>query len=442
MVSIILSIIVNNIIDMNLNKDVDANANDSTKIKVKRITERHRRVSKMHDIPINNLIHDDIDLYFDDDCQNINDNSDDDGKDDIHSCKLLFDNIEKYDYKSVIQCLQNNFPNCEYLKKKISNNDIMLYYSKCRYISVILFNKLVKGSKYKKYGDVYHIKKINNEKYFMIIEFKNKFNKIEKRNKLYDDKNVIHVSNSYKEAIQLCELYLCDNSILNESIKYDNKYFHDSKYYPQRSSKYIKMVQNYMSKLHPLNRIRFLFIGSIVLYTHNLRMMNDIDAIIIDEVNNIGDIDDIKLPKLHFIDFSKQSQFPTWWSKHLKDIAKKVGAKCIQDIVFNPKYHYYYNGIKIMSLDVDIVKRRLRNRPKACADLIMIKRLLSNYDKKIGVQIVSKITQNRRRYNDEKQFIDTVQYALSTRYRLFLDISSIKEYVKIENGLDRPLFSK
>ena len=48
-----------------------------------------------------------------------------------------------------------------------------------------------------------------------------------------------------------------------------------------------------------------------------------------------------------------------------------------EDVVFNPKYHFYFFGLKMHLIEFEIIKRIYRFKPSAWADLVMIKKKLN-----------------------------------------------------------------
>jgi hypothetical protein len=187
--------------------------------------------------------------------------------------------------------------------------------------------------------------------------------------------------------------------------------------------------------------------------------MNDLDLY----VHHVDEDIQMKLEEFHtnseyeFMEFRVKGtdNWPHYWDGWLDEWAEKCGAKYFEEILGNPKYHFYFLGVKIISLDCDIQRRIARNRPRATADLIALrkrykinirvpapdkisyeyesvsgknedeirevlaKNLESEYDAKNGeIKMVVK--------NDIGRFLETVQWALSERYKMTFSIDEIK----------------
>lgn len=202
----------------------------------------------------------------------------------------------------------------------------------------------------------------------------------------------------------------------------------------------------------------FMIYSSTVLFSYGLRPLNDIDIFIDDNLpDNI-----LQIIKRDLVD--SDTRFPfidttirkfRWgtdsWDLWINKWAKLFGAKSINHCVFDPTYHYYFMGLKILCIEADIVRRLERNRPRAVADLLMInhklgyifdfkpiptnsiifvdysfntsrlKNLVFKFDK--GDEIVCHIE------TDINRFINTILWFLKTKYKFKLlskeDILSI-----------------
>ncbi len=88
-------------------------------------------------------------------------------------------------------------------------------------------------------------------------------------------------------------------------------------------------------------------------------------------------------------------------------------------------------GVKMMILDSDIVRRNVRYRPAAVADLIIVNKLLN---KKIKINKIKK--ESLKLGEVEKivpdKFLNTVQCWLAKRYQTKMSITELKKLVKFE----------
>ena len=123
------------------------------------------------------------------------------------------------------------------------------------------------------------------------------------------------------------------------------------------------------------------------------------------------------------------------------------------------KYHFYFLGVKIISLECDIIRRIERNRPRAIADLIALRKRyyfkidIPSIPSKIKtyVSIVDKSEDEIRSYihsggvlneknkeilvesdSDIDKFIGTIIFALETRYKMIFTSDEIKKELNMQ----------
>ncbi len=180
---------------------------------------------------------------------------------------------------------------------------------------------------------------------------------------------------------------------------------------------------------------RFIIMGSAVLYSHGLRNCNDIDGYIVNsetyKTANFMDLVDRYFKskdKLYFYDITMKNtnEYEPWWEDFLNKVANGCHANVFDDVVINPKYHYYFMGIKVINMDCDYHKRLLRNKPASTTDLIVINKLLR---KKYKIPEIPDKTFDGKIIN-ENTFLSTIKYYLSNRYKINYSIDDIKKVIK------------
>jgi hypothetical protein len=205
------------------------------------------------------------------------------------------------------------------------------------------------------------------------------------------------------------------------------------------------------------DRSQFMLFSSVVLYLLGHRGMNDLDLYIHTVSNEtIEKLDTLKSNELfNFLEFKVKntSNWPNYWNTWLDSWAQKSGAKYFEEILGNPRFHFYFLGVKVISLDCDVVRRIERNRPRAVADLIALKKryqykvlIPSIPEKSIKyIHIDDKSEEDIKKLIDEggilnelnkeismetiveqSKFISTIIYALQTRYKMIFTIDEIK----------------
>jgi hypothetical protein len=205
-------------------------------------------------------------------------------------------------------------------------------------------------------------------------------------------------------------------------------------------------------------QFQFILFSSVVLYLLGHRLANDIDLYIhtspteiVEKINELNTNKDYS-----FIEYKlKNSEnWPNYWDEWLDKWAQKCGAKYFEEILANSKYHFYFLGVKVISLDCDIVRRLERNRPRAVADLIALRK---RYQYRIDIppipdkltKYISIVDKAEREINelinqggilneknkeimiiydsDINKFIGTIIYALELRYKMIFTVDQIKK---------------
>jgi len=115
-----------------------------------------------------------------------------------------------------------------------------------------------------------------------------------------------------------------------------------------------------------------------------------------------------------------------------KDWPNLYNSDSMTDTFFNPKHHFYFLGIKIISFNADVKRRIKRSRPAAYADLIAIIDILGI---EIGVPCLpSGFWKNHVYYEftdkEIKKLYGTIKWYLKTRYDMIYDIEQIKKIIK------------
>lgn len=232
-----------------------------------------------------------------------------------------------------------------------------------------------------------------------------------------------------------------------------------------------KMFLKYRSWLNDningKDQMQFMLYSSIVLYLIGNRSMNDLDLYIHTISNDIIELlNEFKTNnKYSYIEYNIKGteKWPTYWDIWLDEWARKCGAKYFEEILGNPRYHFYFLGVKIISLECDIVRRLERKRPRAIADLIALRKRypiqinippISN--KKITyIHIKDKSQEEIQEYidkgakpsnvndelmieedNDIEKTINTIINALNVRYKMTFTEIDIKRELNMDIGLN------
>jgi len=238
-------------------------------------------------------------------------------------------------------------------------------------------------------------------------------------------------------------LHVSDNS--NQSYEYAGIFFHENSIHfleKQKSWRLLEMskainnfnkIKEFMYGYSMLELEKLLLNSSVVLFSHGIREANDIDGILL----NSNSIDDDKIKDLNkdgTIDISYK--FNDEWLTELNSRAKIMGATDYTELVLNPKYYYYFMGLKILRLKYDIKIRFIRERPAQLTDLLIIRQMfMLNYKLSIPEQ-TKKFNDKDNTTNitdvDTNRYLETIKFYLKIRYKIDLTIEQIKVWINME----------
>jgi hypothetical protein len=231
----------------------------------------------------------------------------------------------------------------------------------------------------------------------------------------------------------------------------------------ERSKKMFLKYKNWLYNNVPLEKqCSFMLFSSIVLYLIGNREMNDLDLYIdfVDKeiAEKVKEFDEDETYK--YIEYKlKGSEYikdwPLHWNSWLDEWARKSGAKYFEEVVSCQRFHFYFLGVKVISLNCDIQRRIVRNRPRATADLIALrKRYVIPKFPKIPIpesfkyefqsvvdkteEEIRELISNGAEYiqenkevkitikNDIDKFINTVIWALKERYKMIFTVDEVR----------------
>ena len=280
-------------------------------------------------------------------------------------------------------------------------------------------------------------------------------------NDVINNEYCIYIPNT-KEEICICSSLFFSQNSLSFMEKQNFDYFlikemDDSK---KMFLKYRNWLNNNVDICY---QSQFMLFSSIVLYLLGHRQMSDLDLYIHDIPDELKEkTKEFSTNTIFsYIDYSIKNteKWPRHWDTWLDIWAQKCGAKYFEEILGNPKYHFYFLGVKIISLDCDVVRRLERCRPRAVADLISLKKrysydviiptineksykyisILDKSENEINELIKEGGILNEKNsevcieyYTDIPKFINTVIYALHTRYRMTFSINEIKRELNMD----------
>ena len=262
-------------------------------------------------------------------------------------------------------------------------------------------------------------------------EFKTKLRSFWKTNEVrpYD---ILHINDFFQETVDYATIYLNKNSLDLLTKQNIIQLIRNNSY---QQLVYINTLKKSLyENFSQSELINFIFLSSIILYAYGLRKFNDIDGFIYPMITKNKDFDD-RYNKLY--DVSSNSFLPCVdisyeGSKAYGDYIIKFYDKLgymfdkikYEDVVFNPKYHFYFFGLKMHLIEFEIIKRIYRFKPSAWADLVMIKN-------KLNYPIVFPKIPEKIKYRDNKidknRLIETILCYIKMRYYTYYKKEDIEK---------------
>lgn len=279
----------------------------------------------------------------------------------------------------------------------------------------------------------------------------------------------VYIPNTKETIWNAASIFFCGKSL--DFIEKQNFDYFLTKDMEKSKKMFLKYRKWLNTNIDYKDQSSFMLFSSIVLYLLGHRSMNDVDLYI----HNISDQLIEKTDQLknnvdyNFVEYNIKNteKWPLYWDIWLDEWAIKCGAKYFEDILCNQKYHFYFLGVKIISLECDIIRRIERNRPRAVADLIALRK---RYHFKINIPPIPRKTKKYISITDKSpveikilidsggilneknkeilvendsdidKFIGTIIYALQTRYKMIFTTEEIKKELNM-GTIDQP-FSK
>lgn len=279
-------------------------------------------------------------------------------------------------------------------------------------------------------------------------EFKTQLRSLWKTNSIrpYD---ILHINDYFQETIDYAGLYLNANSLnllkkqnIKELIKITQ--FKQIVYINTLKK---TLYQNFSQD----DIIRFIFYSSIILFLYGLRRFNDIDGYIYPlknakfdkKYNELFDVSSNSF--IPFLDISYQNSkaFEDYIQIFLNKVAFIYDKIKYEDVVFDPKYHFYFYGIKFQLIEFEIIKRIYRFRPACFADLIVIKERL-NYPIMFP-SIPKQIKHYYKNMVDKDYIIKTIGFYLKKNYginKTYQEIEAMISNFEITSNIDNKNINK
>jgi endonuclease/exonuclease/phosphatase family metal-dependent hydrolase len=245
--------------------------------------------------------------------------------------------------------------------------------------------------------------------------------------RLYD---YIHVNNDDNQAFDYAGIVLNKNSI--KSLKKQQSW---KTFEMMKSITLFNKMKNFLYKYSQKAIENFIIISSGVLFSHGIRQMNDVDGLLLPTTGiQPDDIDGFNIKDELDITYKGTKEYNDNWEQALNDRAKTYGAKDYKELIINPKFHYYFMGLKFIRLKYDLVTRFSRGRPAQITDLLILRQLYNlkyklavpktrtEYDKDSKKDVTKDV--------DYDKFLSTVNWYLKKRYFINISLENTKDWIE------------
>lgn len=260
------------------------------------------------------------------------------------------------------------------------------------------------------WNEIYN--KINNYKsfYFSFVNNNHKINNFIFQTKTYEETLIISRAILNENSIQFMREQLFERFILFK--------------YP---TLFINYRNHINSNFEPIDRHKFLIFSSTIFWSYGIRENNDLDCyishnpLITKTKNFLNKIDFGEKYDIVWIGLFNWNIFSEYL---LKVLCQEYKISSFNELIFNPKYHYYFCGMKMTLLNFEVIRRQFRQRASSIADLIAIKMLLRpnlNYYSE-SINFYKKLLDETYIVKYEnKNIIHTIQNNLKYRHNIILD---------------------
>jgi hypothetical protein len=214
-----------------------------------------------------------------------------------------------------------------------------------------------------------------------------------------DDSNIrgddiIHINDYFYQTLEYAKIYLHAGSINFLSKQNLNGYLDKS---TDRCRLFINTYKKWMiENIRLVDYDRFLLFGSSILYAYGIRNCGDVDGLVSMTEPDATTNNLMEKIASYFYDESTKFFFADlglvgtkyWKSEwNAKDVNWFIlsNIKHQDELIFNPQNHFYFNGIKLLTLEKEIFRKYARGKSKDIGDIIIIEKILNvsfdkNYD--------------------------------------------------------------
>lgn len=238
------------------------------------------------------------------------------------------------------------------------------------------------------------------------------------RNK-YRGNDLVHINDYFYQTVEYSQMIFNNNSLEVISDQDCEKFAKND--YVIANLKMQTLRKVIYSNMSLLEMGRFIAIGGSILYAYGIRSFNDIDSIVLDVDHHktdriVGLTEKFfadKKSKFYFVD----SGIPgsrLWvdkWTNINKIIHNFLNIDGLKELILDPKHYFYHQGIKMVTLEYEIIRKIIRNRTEDHVDFMMLNLL---YPRVIRQYVILRNGGDLTGYEDD---VNNKYFAISDKYK-------------------------
>jgi hypothetical protein len=271
------------------------------------------------------------------------------------------------------------------------------------------------------------------------VNYENRIEKID-NTKLNDNNDITFICvksipTNYYNTIELAEIILNQNTL--HLLKHQDCRL-ISLPFMSNSHLFINTLKNWINQnFTQLEQERLILFGDIVLNAYGVKKINKIEGVFVSIDNDSSEYDknlenliyDTFVNKetcFHFTRITKENtkEYDKIHKNIIEKMKKKAGVENTKDLISNPNNFFYYNGLKLVSIDLNIIYMNSQSDVELKTDVVMtniinkniLSRLIS-YDKN------KKIIQTNKKFKLTDNDIKKIKNNAKKNY--------IKEFINV-----------
>lgn len=271
-----------------------------------------------------------------------------------------------------------------------------------------------------------------------------KINNKNANNRAVNIKSYLHVNDTFSQTLEIGSIYLNKTNFDFFNMINMNRFIRMVNF---RGKAMFLIFKKWLYKnFETIDLFRVLIFSSYILFLVGLRTPSDLDVIVYHNpvkaktksFNKLIEEGASRGGHFGFLDFTIKG-FSEWKDDNsyknewfLKEWPGLIGSKSYEDMIFNPRYHINFLGIKIGSFEVDLKRREKRGRSPAYANMIATKYYnIKNIEiPKIPEEYYQDhILKYYKTIDDKKLLFIKIRTVLKNRYNLHLSLPEIAKYL-------------